>query len=91
MMREQSKKACSFFFYDPGLYKKALLRNELNDDWERTGIFLCNYLRANENPILIRVPIKEEILSNLQRNGEEEFESIIKHLGECDVSSNLFD
>lgn len=81
-----------FFCYDPLLYKKALLKNSLNDDWKRTGIFLCNYLRENENPMALRNPIRKEILSMLSRKEiQHEFKDIMKDVAECDVSSNLFD
>lgn len=82
----------TFFCYNPLLYKKALLKNSLSDDWKRTGIFLCNYLRENENPMAIRSPIKEEILSMLSRKEiQHEFKDIVKDIAECEVSSNLFD
>jgi hypothetical protein len=81
-----------FFCYDPLLYKRALLKKNLTDDWERTGVFLCNYLRENGNPISIRNPIKQKILTMLNRNEIQiEFRHILKDIEECDVSSNLFD
>jgi hypothetical protein len=81
-----------FFCYNPLLYKKALLKNNLSDDWKRTGVFLCNYLRENENPMDLRNPIKKEILGMISRKEiQHEFKDIVKDIAECDVSSNLFD
>ncbi|GCC53327.1 hypothetical protein SanaruYs_35700 [Chryseotalea sanaruensis] len=82
----------TFFCYDPLLYKRTLIKNGLNEDWKRTGLFLCNYLRANENPTTLRNPIKEGILKRLSHKEiQHEFKDIVKDITDCDVSSNLFD
>lgn len=84
----------TFFFlcYDPVLFKRALLKRKLLERWKRTGIFLCNYLRENENPLLIRSPIKEKIVNRLKaKEIENEFKDIIKDIIDCNVTVNLFD
>jgi hypothetical protein len=81
-----------FFCYNPILYKTALLENDLKDDWQSTGVFLCNYLRENNNPTAIRYSIKQKLLSMLSKEeGNDEFKEVIRELSDCDVSKDLFD
>ncbi|HYG04140.1 MAG TPA: hypothetical protein VD927_16955 [Chryseosolibacter sp.] len=81
-----------FFCYQPLLLKNTLLNNGLTEDWSRIGVFLCNYIRENENPIPLRYRIKENIINRLNRDEiKHEFKELVNDLKECDVSSNLFD
>jgi hypothetical protein len=86
---EVSKSYFLFFFYDPTRFKRVLLANNKEDDWDRIDIFLCNSARENEIPKDVRYVLLDRMI---QRLLSQRLDKIVNKLkSDCDVSINLYD
>lgn len=81
-----------FFLYNPELLREALLSNGMDDKWGRIGIFICNYIRENENPLWLRKRMQSGILWKLNKMPtNEDLKTIKVSLEKCSIFTNRFD
>jgi len=89
-----STRESRFFFLSnfPIVFRKALIDNGRENEWLKSGIFLCNYLRENDTPLEIRYHIRSEVVRKLLKNLKgNDGKEILQDINECDVSVNLYD